>query len=306
MNTVYFDSPVGDDLRRERIFQGQFFVYSPSAASAALRDHAREMLREAFAPHEPEYAQFEMSVEDFVAIMGPLKPRFIHDAKTKELLRTLLGEIGCDMEKTYFDVPRIRVMTSDEYLTSGVGYTLHAHRDVWYSQPMCQLNWWMPVYDFESESSMAFHLRYWDHAIKNGSANFNYYEWNSGGRKDAAKHVKADTRKQPGPEEPVEADPQLRVVCPAGGVLIFSAAHLHSTVPNTSGRSRFSVDFRTAHIDDLRAQTGAHNLDNASTGTNLRDLMQGADLSALGDDVVALYETEEDPEKRGELVFRPS
>ena len=306
MNTIYVDSPVEDDLRRERIFEGQLFVFSPSGASTALRDHARDMLSEAFAPHEPEQAQFELSVEEFVEIMAPLKPRFIHDAKTKELLRDLLEEIGCDMEKTYFDVPRIRVMTSDAYLTSGVGYTLHAHRDVWYSQPMCQVNWWLPVYDFESESSMAFHLPYWDRAIKNGSADFNYYEWNSGGRKDAAKHVKTDTRKQPGPEEELEADPQLRVVCPAGGVLIFSAAHLHSTVPNTSGRSRFSVDFRTAHLDDLRAQTGAPNLDNASTGTNLRDLMQGADLSPLPDEVIALYETEEDPEKRGELVFRPS
>jgi hypothetical protein len=90
--------------------------------------------------------------------------------------------------------------------------------------------------------------------------------------------VKANTRKQPGPEEPLEADPQLRIVCPAGGVLIFSAAHLHSTVPNTSGRSQFSVDFRTAHIDDLQAQS-APNLGNASTGTNLRDLNTGAPTS---------------------------
>jgi hypothetical protein len=52
-----------------------------------------------------------------------------------------------------------------------------------------------------------------------------------GGTAAAVKHVKANTRKQPGPEEPLEADPQLRIVCPAGGVLIFSAAHLHSTVP---------------------------------------------------------------------------
>jgi hypothetical protein len=306
MNTVYIDSPVGDDLRRERIFEGQLFVYSARDSSNALRDHARDMLSDAFRPHEPEYAQFELSVQEFVDIMAPLKPRFIHDAKTKELLRGLLEDIGCDMEKTYFDVPRIRAMTSDAYLTSGVGYTLHPHRDVWYSQPMCQLNWWIPVYDFESESSMAFHLNYWDRAVRNGSADFNYYEWNSGGRKNAAQHVKRDERKQPGPEEPLDLDPQIRVVCPAGGVLIFSAAHLHSTVPNTSGRSRFSIDFRTAHLDDLRARGGPANLDNASTGTNLRDLMQGADLSQLPDDVVALYETEEDPEKRGELVFRPS
>lgn len=30
MNTIYIDSPISDDVRRQRLFEGQIFVYSPS------------------------------------------------------------------------------------------------------------------------------------------------------------------------------------------------------------------------------------------------------------------------------------
>jgi hypothetical protein len=45
-------------------------------------------------------------------------------------------------------------------------------------------------------------------------------------------------------------------------MIIFSGAHLHGTVPNRSGQTRFSVDFRLMHIDDLAAGRGAINVDN--------------------------------------------
>ena len=67
------------------------------------------------------------------------------------------------------NVPRLRMVTSDGYLTSGVGYAHHPHRDTWYSAPMTQINWWLPIYEIETEQSMAFHPHYWDKPIKNGS-----------------------------------------------------------------------------------------------------------------------------------------
>ena len=79
-----------------------------------------------------------------------------------------------------------------------------------------QINWWVPIYDIETEMSMAFHPEYFDKPIKNGSDEFNYYEWNAVGRKDASKMIKTDTRKQPKPEEPLKLDPQVRMVLPAG------------------------------------------------------------------------------------------
>jgi hypothetical protein len=102
----------------------------------------------------------------------------------------------------------------------------------------------------------------------------------------------------------VELDPQLRIVAPVGGVMIFSAAQLHSTVPNTSGRTRFSIDFRNVHLDDVVAKAGAPNLDSACTGTTLRDYLRGTDLAHLPDEIVALYDDE--PPTDGELIYQPS
>lgn len=304
MKTAYHDSVVDDAERRRRLYDGEIFVFSPRASSLALVEHARNMIEEAFGEIDPRDAQYHMPVERYVEICAPLKPAFIHNERTKELVRAVLDDFGCDLDRTYQDVPRLRMVTSDGYLTSGVGYAHHPHRDTWYSAPMSQLNWWLPIYDIESEQSMAFHPGYWSRAVKNGSNEFNYYEWNSTGRKDAAKHIGSDTRKQPKPEEPVELEPQIRFVPPAGGIVLFSAAHLHSTVPNTAGRARYSIDFRTVHLDEVESHGGAPNVDTASTGTSLRDFKRARDLADLPEELVAQYDEADVSE--GELVFRPS
>jgi hypothetical protein len=302
MNSIFFDSPLSDEQRREALYQGQLFVYSVTPSSKALIEHARQLTEETFGDLDPTTAQFELSVEDFAAVLTDLKPKFIHHPRSKELLQGLLLELGCDLERTYFDVPRMRTSTSDDFLTTGISYAFHPHRDTWYSAPQCQLNWWLPIYEVVPENVMAFHSRYWSEPIRNSSRDFNYYEWNTA-RKTAGKLIKKDTRTQPKPEEPVELDPQVRVVSPPGGVMIFSAAHLHSTVPNNSGRTRFSIDFRTVNLDDLEARNGAHNLDSECTGTSLRDFLRGTDLEHVPEELVGAYDDE--THERGDLVYQP-
>ncbi len=303
MNTIYFNSTVSDEVRRKRLYDGQLFIFSPLPSSVALCQFARKMIDEAFHPIDPIEAQYSLSVEKFVEIVAPLKPRFIHHPETKRLLQGVLEELGCDMSKTYLDVPRMRVVCHGDYLKAGVAYPLHPHRDTWYSSPLCQLNWWLPIFDIESDCSMAFFPQYWSRGVRNGSSSFNYYEWNAEGRKNAAKHIASDTRKQPRAEEPLELDPQIRVVCPVGGIILFSGAQFHATVPNTSGRTRFSIDFRTVHLDDVVLKRGAPNVDSFPTGTVLRDFMRGTDLARLPEDVVALYEDQ--PPTSGVLIFQP-
>lgn len=303
MNSVYFNSDLGDQTRRDSVFNGQVFIFSPRPSTLAFCEFAHEMLTEAFNGLDPRKAQYEMPVEDFVAIMAPLKPKFIHHPKSKELVKQILADLQCDLEKTYMDVPRLKIITHGGYLTAGVGYPFHPHRDTWYSAPFCQLNWWLPIYDIQSESSMAFHPYYWDYPVRNSSNEFNYYEYNSTGRKNAGQHVKSDTRKQPRVQEEFTSEPQIRLVCPAGGLILFSGAQMHSTVPNTSGLTRYSIDFRTLHYDDVAAQRGAPNIDSAATGTALRDFLRCTDFASLPAEVIGLYE-EETP-AGAELVFKP-
>jgi hypothetical protein len=288
-----FDLHASDDARRQALYAGNLSVFPPKSSALALCDLASQMIEEAFADLDPQFAQYYMPVEQFVAVLSRLKPRFIHHPETKQLIRNILEEFGCDLEQTYFDVPRLRGVTHGGYLTSGVGYVHHPHRDTWYSAPMCQLNWWIPIYDFTPESGMAFHPNYWNCPIKNGSDKFNYYDWNADGRKHAASHIASDTRKQPKPEENVVLQPDIRLVCPAGGTILFSAAQLHSTVPNTSGHTRFSIDFRTVHYQDIVRMSGPANIDSRCTGTSIRDFMRASDLQRFSEDVVKLYDSED-------------
>ena len=303
MNTVYFDAPVHDDERRNLLYQGQLFVYLPTPDSQALCEFARKLSEEAFAPYEPKTAQFNMPPEKYASVLATLKPKFIHHPTCKELIQGILRELNCDLEKTYFDVPRLRTATSDNYLTSGLAYAFHPHRDTWYSAPQSQINWWIPVYDVVAENCLAFHPRYWSQPVKNGSRDYNYYKWNKESRASAATQIKTDTRKQPKAEEPMELDPQVRLIPKPGGVLLFSGASMHSTVPNTSGYTRFSIDFRTVHLDDVRLKRGAPNIDSECTGTTLRDFLRASDMSRLPEEIVAIHDSGDVVD--GTLVFQP-
>jgi len=289
MTAVYFDRDDDDDVRRQRLFGGDLYVYSPRRSSRVLCQFARELAECAFAPHDPRDAQHYLPVEQYVGILARLKPMFINHPNCKKLIPAVLAEWGCDLDQTYFDVPRLRTATARDYLTAGLAYAFKPHRDIWYSPPLCQLNWWLPIYPIEAENGMAFHLNYWDHPLKNSSCEFNYQDWNEHGRKQALQQVGQDTRRQSEALEPVELEPQLRIVPPADGMFLFSAAHLHSTVPNTSQSTRLSIDFRTVHLADLRQQRGAPNLDSACTGTTIGDYLRASDLAHVPNDVAAMY-----------------
>ena len=303
-NTVYLDPPFGDEERRRRLYEGQIIVYSPRKSSLALCALARRLIEEAFAPLDPITAQRHLSVERYAELLGKLKPTFIHHPDSKRHIQALFAEVGCDLDKTYFDVPRMRSSTSDGYLTTGIAYAWHPHRDTWYSAPPSQINWWMPIFDVVSNNTIAFHPRYFTEPVPNDSAKYNYYAWNQSHRGEhVAQYVKADPRPLPRPTAPVDVDPQIRLVCPVGGIILFSGAQLHSSVPNTSGVTRFSLDFRTVNLDDAAARGGARNVDAQCTGTTMRDYLRGTDLARFPDDIVRLYDDESGSD--GRLVYDP-
>ena len=289
MTAVYFDQSIADQDRRKSLYDGDLFVYSPTPASMKLIALAREMLAEAFAPHNPRDIDRHLDIAECAAILAVLKPKFIHHSECKRLLPQLIAELGGDPDKIYFDVPRLRSAYPTGYLTSGIAYAFHPHRDTWYSAPMCQINWWLPIFEITPTNGMAFHPRYFRESVANNSEKYNYHEWNKKSRLEAAKHVRSDSREQPKPQQAIERL-DVRLVCPPGGVILFSGAQLHETVENISGTARYSIDFRTVHLDDVLARTGAANVDSRSTGTTMSDYLRCSDLAGLPDEVVRSYD----------------
>ena len=47
--SAFYDSPMSDDERRERVYQGDLFIFSPTPASRDLIALARDMLTQALA-----------------------------------------------------------------------------------------------------------------------------------------------------------------------------------------------------------------------------------------------------------------
>ncbi len=277
---IGLDCKLADRERREAIFRGDLLLHSRRAGMSDLCSYARCMIEEGFGD-DPERAQEQQRVADFVAIAGPLKSRFTNDAVTRQLVRAILEEFACDLSQTYFDVPRLRVVTSNGYLTSGVGYAYRPHRDTWYSSPQCQVNWWAPVFALSEARSLALFPRLFDRPVENTSGEFDYSEWCRIGRNQALNQGTVDTRKHPLPSGPLEHSEELRVTMGAGESLLFSGAHLHATVPNTSGLTRFSLDFRTVNLEDLAAGAGAPNVDCGARGTTLGDFLRAEDFTPM-------------------------
>lgn len=287
MVAILMNSRCSDDERRNALFEGRYLLDSASPATLALVAHAEAMIGLAFAPHAPETAQDALDVADFVARVGPLKSEFTNHLLTKELVRDILAEYGADLERTYFDVPRLRVAPHGGYLSAGVSYAYQAHRDTWYASPHCQVNWWMPVFEVTPERAMSMFPEYWTRAVPNSSDAFDYDEWCRVGRQQATSQTRVDTRKHPLPLDAIDTRSDLRICGMPGDVLMFSSAHLHSTAPNTSGRTRFSIDFRTLHLDDLAAGRGAPNVDARARGTTLGDFLRGGDFAKIAPDLIA-------------------
>jgi hypothetical protein len=290
MSALFIDSKLDDEERRNRLYSGDIFIFSASPNTEALIALAKEMLEHAFAPHDPRTVHEHLTAEEVASILGKMKPAFIHHPECKRLIPLIMRDQGIDLEKLYFDVPRMRSAYPSPFLSSGIAYAFHPHRDTWYSAPMCQINWWIPIYPIDPDNSMGFYPGYFDAPVKNNSDIYNYYDWNTKSRADAAKHVKSDTREQPKPQQELEGQ-SLRYLPPPGGIIAFSGAQLHETVPNTTGVARYSIDFRTVHLDDVVARRGAVNVDSRCSGTTMRDYICAADASRLlPEEAVKLYD----------------
>jgi hypothetical protein len=304
MTTIFFDSTMTDDERRSRLYNGDLFVFSATDTSLEFCEFAQNMIREYLPFTDPQKAQYELEVTAYAEILGKLKPAFIHHRESKKFIQKIPAENNTDLSSTYFEVPKMRSSTSDGYLTAGIAYAWHPHRDTWYSAPQSQINWWLPVFEIESENTMTFFPKYWDLEVKNNSDGYNYYEWNEKYRgTHVTKYLNSDPRPLPKPIDNIDTSEEIRIVCPVGGMILFSGAHLHGSVENTSGKTRFSIDFRTINLADLQQRSGAPNVDSSSTGSVLKEFLSADDLSNLPESVLEMYF--DGTETMGKSVYKP-
>jgi hypothetical protein len=268
-------------------------VYSQLPEVRAFAEFTRELIRGAFAPHAPATVHLARGRDELADILIDFKPRFIHHPESIGHVRRIVSAVGGDLDLIHADVPKLRTAFPEGSLNTGIAYAFQPHRDTWYAAPPQQVNWWLPVFPAQAENVMEFYPRAFGAVVDNTSDDYDYYQANGwrGRIKDFSGGT--DRRVHPMPREPLPADePRLRLVPPVGGVMLFSGDQLHATIPNHTAETRYSIDFRTVHIGDVRNGHGAPRADAHCVGTSLRDFRRLSDLAEMDEADVRPYDTE--------------
>jgi hypothetical protein len=273
-----------DGLRAE-LFAGHFVILTELQSVDDLVAHTKQSLLDLFAPDDPEHVHDHRSPEDLARLVGPWKPRFIHDPISKRFVGAIVEEAGFDRQSTYAEVPKPRTSFPKGHLNSGAAFGFPWHRDLWYSAPPQQINWWLPVYPLREDNAMGFDPACFASSVPNDSHLFDYYE-NNRGRRTTATLVDHEVQARPGALHHHDVPSELVFLPPPGAILLFSGAQLHRTIPNTSGLARYSVDFRTVDARDLAAGRGAPSVDARCTGTGIREFRNIGDDRPFEEDVV--------------------
>ncbi|HEY3941621.1 MAG TPA: hypothetical protein VGL60_03980 [Acidimicrobiales bacterium] len=283
------------------LYRGGVVVLTRLGAVGRLVDHARRQLADLFAPHDPRHAHEHFDAVEMADMLGSWKPAFIHSTTSTDLVRAIVEEAGFPPEGTHYDLPKPRTSFPVGHLTTGIAYAFPWHRDLWYGAPAQQINWWLPVLGADEDNSMSFDLQSFDRQVPNSSGGFDYYQ-NNRARRDTASQVGHERQARPAALHYRPAH-ELVVLPPPGSILLFAGAHLHRSVPNTSARSRFSVDFRTVDVADVVHRRGAPAVDVMCSGTSIRDFRRVVDDRTFDEDLVRqLYGP---PPSDAMLIFSP-
>ncbi len=150
---------------REALYAGNLLVLTRLKAVRDFVDYTRDQLADLFKPFDPEFAHRQFDKDEMARLLGAWKPSFIHSAEAKTLVCRIIQEAGMAATDTHYDVPKPRTSFPVGHLTTGIAYAFPWHRDVWYSAPRQQINWWLPIFPVREDNSMSFDLPSFDRYV---------------------------------------------------------------------------------------------------------------------------------------------
>ena len=257
----------------DAVFAGRLVVFAGLAPVAAIGARARRLVETAFGPGDPEEAEARLPATVFRKTVAEARRRVRADPEIDRHWRSLMRHMGYADGDLHRDRVRLRVVPSRPEAAGRFVRPLAAHRDSWGSGFACQINWWMPLHPLAPTRTMVLWPALFDAPVANTAADWDYDTLLSG-------------RVSGYPLLPVatampEAAP-LPIILGPGALLAFSAAHLHASLTDGSGRSRLSLDTRTVWAPDVAAGRGAPDVDGA--GRPPRWDMFDRDVSPPGPD----------------------
>ena len=262
--------PADIQLARQQLYTGTIFLLPPSQATLALVSEVMaEVIDELGSDYRLAHEVYD-STEYFERV-GRLRKKIYVSPHYHQLVNQIIGSTGFCLTKQAYDPARIRVVAHQGHLNPAAAPIYYGHRDTWYSNPQSMITWWIPLHDVEAEETFEFYPDYFSRPVKNDSEIFNFEDWTAEGQ---AKRIGWQNRKtgQTASYPSLLEEPQglcWPVIAKAGELLLFSGQHLHQTRKNVTGKTRFSLDFRTVNLDDEANDIEAKNVDNRSTGSSI-------------------------------------
>ena len=264
---------------RSAIYAGDVFLAPPTDASQRLVAAARAGLAEALAcaPDEVRDVPQQISNDELFARIGTLRKQLYLEPRFHEAIRDVIAAFDLDPARIAFDPLRLRVIRHRGHENPLAAPVYHPHRDTWYSHPPALIAWWIPLDDLAEHETFVFYPDRFAAAVDNDSEVFDYGDWVRDGweLKIGWQKLSAGIEaRYPRAALGVDGGRAIGFSCRAGENLVFSGAHFHATLPQATGRTRYSLDFRIVDLDDHAAGLGAPNIDNRSRGSALRDYVQ--------------------------------
>ena len=264
---------------RHAIYAGAVFHAPPTDASQRLVAAARAGLAEALAcaPDEVRDVPQQISNDELFARIGTLRKQLYLEPRFHEAIRDVIAAFDLDPARIAFDPLRLRVIRHRGHENPLAAPVYHPHRDTWYSHPPALIAWWIPLDDLAEHETFVFYPDRFAAAVDNDSEVFDYGDWVRDGweLKIGWQKLSAGIEaRYPRAALGVDGGRAIGFSCRAGENLVFSGAHFHATLPQATGRTRYSLDFRIVDLDDHAAGLGAPNIDNRSRGSALRDYVQ--------------------------------
>lgn len=262
--------PKAESLR-PRLYDGEILCRTGSPAALRLAQAVNRELAAAFEDTpSPAHAALHLPAAEFFTRIKQVRTR-LADTEFRELQRDLLVEAGWLPGEHAFDQLRLRAIVPRPLVTPAMKAAYDLHRDTWFANPYSQVNWWLPLHDIVPEQSFAFFPDVFRFPVENNSAEFDYREF-------VTKAGWQSTKGGTGAVYPTvigspELGSMIRFSLEHGGVLLFSAAHLHATQLNDLPTCRYSLDFRLVNVRDRLAGTGAPNVDGRASGDASEDYL---------------------------------
>ncbi len=259
---VTFKPDQSADAWHTRVFRGEIARFQSLNAMLEIVEFARAFVCDALETDKPWDIHRQHPVAHLAELLAKAQRLYNLSSEARRGWRALFEEVGLDTIDTARDrlvlrfQPPTSVLDADAHLSTA---TLGIHRDTWASNLYAQMNWWGPVFPVAADRTMGLFPNYWELPVSNDSATFDMVGLLARRREQPASIELSDMT--PRPDAHVDLGTPVPVIIPPGDVIAFSGQHLHFGIPNSSDKTRISLDTRTIRRSDHTAARGAPNID---------------------------------------------